>query len=251
MSEITLRQIAGRVQAAWALAPPKTGEMSLLRDFFGYTSPPPTSGPAAVEATSVQRQVSRLRGLYIDLNLLTVGVEATLDLPAVHRGLDIAVAAARETFASVGLGIGRIERWWFSVEDAGGFDEISSNDEASELWESFSYPQENGAIDVFVVRSLHVAGRSPVDGACDHSGKDTGLVILFAGGALGIGATLAHEIGHYLCLAHAKEHAEDENDPAATDPFNIMNEPAPSHGTFTTKQGEIMRHHCMVRPPCL
>jgi hypothetical protein len=212
--------------------------VSLLKDFFWYTSVPKDSFERA-EDISVRRQAERLRGLYFNLNLILVG-EGFPD--AIQQTLDNDVAYARRLFGGAGIGIGRVKRWRIRQDDVGQFDELDSSIEAHFLWASFSAGTDG--IDVFVVRSYRrsgeaKAGVSPVDGSCDHSGFDSGVAIIHNGGM----ANLAHEVSHYLGLDHP-DNEDNVNDPM----IEGMGAMASAH--FSAEQGETMRDHCMMRRPC-
>jgi hypothetical protein len=113
-------------------------------------------------------------------------------------------------------------------------------------------------MDVFYVNLVTDAGGwSTVDGSCDKNSRGrTGAVIevkpstFFSGNEanrnLWAGILLAHEVAHYLGL------------PGGNDPTNLMGDTAVggvdqiflTSINISTDQGDIMRDHCFIQPPC-
>ena len=100
-----------------------TGDFSVVRDFYGYLSKPGD--------LSVLTQVSLLQGRYVDLNLIRVGIESFT--PADEADIDNAVQYTRDHFEPVGLGVGRILRFFVTTADANGHDHIETDGEAEAL----------------------------------------------------------------------------------------------------------------------
>lgn len=239
MAEFSIRQMVGCLQGV----PVAQGQVSLLKDFFGYRSVPKDS-PERAEDISVSRQAARLRGLHFHLNLILVGEMFPGGVPAVHRVLDEDVAYARRLFGGAGIGIGRVKRFRIAQADVEGLDELDSPFELLELRLGFSV--EYDGIDVFVVRSYHSdgefkGGNSPVDGSCEKGAFDSGVVVVHNAGM----ANFSHEVGHYLGLDHP-----DEKDPVNLDDPMLEGASEKASAHFSAEQGEIMRDHCMMRRPC-
>jgi hypothetical protein len=237
-----------------------SGAVSIVHDFFGYTSIPRLAADVAKgrlweealtgivqhaevsDQLSVLKQVHLLQNKYFNVNLILVGAE--LFSVADEHDLDAAVQITRDIYEQINLGIGRLQWWAISEADAKGLENITSNSDAQNLTNDWTVP--NDAVDVFVVRSYRgvVAGNSPVDGPCDKDrlGKMTGSVVTIHK-YIGLpndwttSGILAHELGHYLGLNHV------------SDPSNLMN-PASWGTDLTEQQGRTMKEHCFVKHGC-
>lgn len=134
------------------------------------------------------------------------------------------------------IDIGNIGTYVISVADAGGYVTINSNDEAEDLTEDWTVP--NDAIDMFVVRSYvgSTAGLSPVGGPCDKDAKGmNGAVVELQSSQACLGVIMAHELGHYMGLSHT----------SATN--NLLNPTICSGNTvITSGQGNSMKNHCFI-----
>src|SRR5215475_13518817 len=136
--------------------PPK---FSIVRNFFGYASGPPWKlGPPGQQASlpqslSVLKQMKRLKQKHFHLDVIRVGTDSNgLLSPKDEQNLDCAVQMAREIYGAIGLGIGRVNRWWrIPLSDNTGHDVIDNGGEAADLINDFDAPGDG--IDVFLVQS--------------------------------------------------------------------------------------------------
>ena len=247
------------------------GSVSVTRDFFGYRS---LAAAAASGPVSVRTQMALLEGRHLHLNMIRVGVEnfTSADLD----NLDAAIVAARSILAPAQIGIGRVRAFAISDLDAtvlAGVSNswITSDAEAVALADAFSFQQ--GALDVFIVLNWGIfqddntLGLSPVPGPCDKDDTacdNTGLAVLISDSSTATGATLAHEIGHYLGLEHISGlSAEDidqngdgivEESENAQFPFERTNlmYPIVADGAtqITPPQAAVMKQHCFMEHGC-
>lgn len=208
----------------------KRDSFGVVRDFFGFLD----GVPAEV---SLLTQIRRVQGRHVHMNLIRVGSDqfSQADLAEI----DSALQFTRDSYAQVNLGIGRIEHYVISTSEAGGAENIKNNDEAKELTNDWTVP--NDALDIFFVLTYSGAtiGLSRVDGPCDKDAKGMdGSVIAIEGSANTTGFVLAHEAGHYLGLGHS------------SNSNNLMFDTVPNGGNLTSGQGSDMRDHCFVDPGC-
>jgi hypothetical protein len=169
----------------------------------------------------------------ISINIIRVGSEqfTSADLTTINN----AITVLRNTYATVGLTLRRVENYIITNAQANGRDVIDNNDEAETLTDEWTV--NNNAVDVFVVKLYvgSVAGLSPVNGPCDKNAKGMdGTVVELLGGTTG--QILAHEVGHYLGLSHV------------SDSTNLMFPSVPNGGTLTAAQGNTIKSHCFIEP---
>ena len=219
-----------------------SGGISLVGDFFGYRD---HDGHVHIpRRLSLLHQMRLLRGSFIDLNLIRVGVEAFGDPE--EEEINRAVDLMRELYAAVDLGIGRVERWHIHQAEAHGLDHIHSKADAKELTDDFTI--DNDSIDIYFVcfNDADFVGLSYPCATCikDTVGIMTGCVVeLVDDGYVSTGAyfsvtglVLAHEVGHHLGLSTHRRGSD-----------NLMHESAPNGGDLTAAQGGVMRRHCAVK----
>jgi hypothetical protein len=207
-----------------------TGDLSVLHDFFGFIRGAPSE-------VSVLTQVRRLQLMHVNMNFIRVGEEQYTN--ANREEMDWALQYTRDTYAQVNLGVGRVEHYVISIAEAGGGENINSEDEAEELTNDWTVP--NSALDIFWVLTYSgpSIGLSAVNGKCDKDAKGMdGSVVAIEDYVNITGQALAHEAGHYLGLNHS------------SDGSNLMF-PGPNGGQLTSRQGYIMRRHCFAEWPCL
>jgi len=170
----------------------------------------------------------------ISLNIIRVGTEQFT--AADETTISNAINLLRNTYATIGLSLRRVEHYGIPNSRTNGRDIIDNDGEAETLTDEWTVP--NNAVDVFFVKLYvgSVAGLSPRPGPCDKNAKGMdGAVVELIGGLTS--QVLAHEVGHYLGLAHV-----------TGDSTNLMFPSVPNGGTLTAAQGNIMRSHCFVEP---
>jgi hypothetical protein len=204
------------------------GNLSVVRDFFGYIGP--TAKPL-----SLRTQAALVSGPHLHLNLIRVAIDGPEWDPFNDDfQIDNAVLVAREVFATVGLGIGRVQRFFVPVADAEGHEHLSDQDEGEALRHKWTVP--NDALDAFFVLTLETSiGFSSIDGPCDKNEDGSGTIVAVHQMSQ---VSFAHELGHYLGLVH------EEDDFA-----NLMH-PVSNERGLTPGQGDTMRAHCFVKPGC-
>jgi hypothetical protein len=245
-----------------------SGDVSVLFHLFGFIrARVPTDPDTSVTSqVSVLDQVSDVGGTYLNLNVIRVGFDARPPSSADDdlEKLDYAVYKTRNVYQQVSLGVGRVEHYFIDQADAGGRDDLGSTDEADQLSDEWSVP--NDGIDCFVVRNISASdfvGISPVGGSCDKGSKDDGLI----GGEINRGydafaRTFAHEVGHYVGLSHNHSGGTGCTNCPASDAgkSNLMAQTrctTCSGGAgvrdstlLTSGQGSTMRGHCATKDDC-
>ena len=227
---------------------------SVLHDFLGYRTN--FNG----RNISLLRQLQLLQNRIININIIRVGIDNFTN--AHEEEIDNAIQTTRNIYATVNLGIARVEHFNINVADANGRDVIVNDASARALTDEWTV--SNNSFDVFVVLDewpgsqpgLTTIGFSAVDGPCnkDRSGVMTGSVIALSTDVATTGQCLAHELGHY----HALEHVCDLGttggcsggscQPRHQD--RLMHPCLPNGGTLSTAEGQIMNNHCFVTNGC-
>lgn len=141
--------------------------------------------------------------------------------------IEQAVVALRTVYDHAGITIGDID-----FRDVEGAPHLGVIDDYDELTELLSIPdaERNGRIGAFLVEQIDLANEGVILGLAPgapgpafvpngpHSGVVVSFLALDSGGARQLGETLAHEIGHYLGLAHTTEADASDHDPIPDTP---------------------------------
>ena len=235
-------QISIRQTAASCLS--VEGTLSVRRDVFGYI------WGDMDRILSVKNHLELIRGTSFNLSIFLVGHE--LDFSGEFslndaRRMQAAIDVMRELYAQVNLGVRKLYWRYIPTAEAGDYTEVDAS-EATELTEAFSGP--NDGIDVFFVTTVTDAGGwSKTNGSCDKNtqGERTGAVLELKNTDDFTGILLAHEVGHYLGLPHANDITNVMGDDSDGDGIGSINS---SSVNLTTNQGDTMKSHCSIKPPC-
>lgn len=233
-----------------------SGSVSILGGMFGFLRQRVPDDPciSGTPQVSLLSQVQSLQGKHIHLNIIRVGIDNFTS--AEVDKIDYAIYRAHQIFNTRSLGIGRVEHYDVTAAEAGGKDNIGSQDEAEDLTHDWTVP--NDGIDVFMVDNITAdpdfIGLSPVGGPCDKDDKDMNGVLgrEVNRGAAGVARTFAHEIGHYLGLPH--NHGDD-CPTSASALANLMAQTRCASSTcnsvqLSSAQGTTIRGHCFVKSGC-
>jgi hypothetical protein len=211
-------------------------DFAIVHDFFGYW----TGAPGPI---SLRQQLALLQSSHIHLNLIKVGVGTN-----VNAELDVGLKFMRDTYATVGVGVGRILRFKVPDSEANSHATIDDDDEATDLTNEWTV--HNDGLDVFLVDTIKggATGQTVTPTTCDKDdGKEPTGNIVAIGETFTVtgltGTTLAHEIGHYLGL---DTRFESNHHP---DSSNLMF-PSDNDGKLEPEQGVMMKAHCAMRPGC-
>ena len=200
-----------------------SGRIGVVSDFYGYR----TRGAGRL---SLVTQMRLLQGKHIHLNLIRTASFSASQQEDIDAGLQF----MRNIYATVNVGVGRIQR--FAIPP--GHEDLESESAVHDLWNEFSV--YNDSIDVFLVHDLpsEEGGLSPTPGSCDKDSKnDSGCAVDSIGSIFGL--VIAHEVGHFLGLEH-----EDDL------PDNLMFPSAPNGGRLYGGQGGVMVLHCSMNGGC-
>jgi len=166
------------------------------------------SGGATVSGTITVRTMFRF-----GINVTRVSWEAFTS--SEESDLDAATGVMRAIYERRDLTFG-FDRRGIPHNRVGGFEVITSEDEARDLFDQWSGPDTNQNIDVFIVQGIVGTGfdglAGDIPGPTSHSGRSSGVVVDKHGfvDASGVkhldidyhGMVMAHEVGHYLGLSH-------------------------------------------------
>jgi hypothetical protein len=231
------------------------GTVSVLFHLYGFfrARVPTDPEPTATAQVSLLEHMRALQDDFVNLNVIRVGID-NFSEDEIDR-IDYAVYKIRNIYETRDLGVGRVEHYDITSTDANGRDDLGSPDEAEELTQEWTVP--NDGLDVFVVDNISdpdFVGISPIDGPCDKDAKGWSGAI---GGEVNrtwerVARTFAHEIGHYLGLSH--NHGDDCPTTAAGR-ANLMAQTRCADSdrdsvVLTAAQGNNMRDHCAVRDDC-
>ncbi len=204
---------------------------SILRDLFGYWVVP--------KEISVKDQIEALENEHYHVNVIRVAPEEYFS--GAVKQICYSLQITREIFSNVNFGIGRVEWYEISAEQAGDLAITDSEGEAQELTEDWTV--QNDGLDLFVVRLMtDTDGWSAVNGSCDKDSKGfTGSVVeLYEGNDDYAANGFAHEMGHYLGLSHISNSTN----------FIGNNGASNSNTGILNSQGVTMKEHCFVKNPC-
>jgi hypothetical protein len=230
-----------------------TGKFSVVGDFFGYASAPPWVLSPNIQkidlpsSLSLLTQIRRLQQPYFNINVVRVGTERVVDwepkwllAPDDEQNVDCAVDMARGIYGAIGVGIGRVERWWHipASDAASSHEVINSHAEAADLVQEYSVG--NDGIDVFVVLSYlgDTAGAHPPNG-------DGVVVESIETDFLGTARTFSHELGHFF-LTQGHKNNEPNNLMAQSDIAN----PMPGSTQLNADQADKIKKHDKILDAC-
>lgn len=221
----------------------KTGTISVYRDVFGYIF------GRIDRDVRVRQHLERIKGESINLCTVLVGFDGFNAVWTEARAIRVqhAIDLMREIYAQADLGVRNIVWKQIAPPESDPFLTVDAG-EATDLTEAFSCSEDG--IDVFWVQTVSDAGGwSNSDGPCDKDDKGrTGAVLEVSGSTDDFkGILLAHEVGHYLTLAHANTITNlmgvDSNNDGIGELDNTSR-------NLTNAQADQMHESCWVRAAC-
>ncbi|MEZ4934542.1 MAG: hypothetical protein R2788_20745 [Saprospiraceae bacterium] len=222
----------------------KTGSLSVRRHIYGYIW-------GDMDRTlSLKNHIRLIKGTAFNVCVFLVGHEPDFSgefTQADAQRMQAAIDVMRELYSQVNLGVRKIYWRYIPVAEAGGFTSVNAA-EATELTEAFSGP--NDGIDVFYVTEVTDAGGwSKRNGSCDKDkkGERTGAVLELKSTDWFTGILTAHEVGHYLGLAHAGDITNVMGDDSDGDGIGSIDSTSVN---LTNSQGNTMKSHCSIKSPC-
>lgn len=227
----------------------RNGTFSVARDLFGYIY---HDNAQTYEAPlSIKSQIELGKRRSVNVSIINVGHENDFSgvvTRAQMRRIQFAIQVMRNIYAQQNLGVRKIYWSHIRMSQVGGYANIANVSEANDLTDDWS--ASNDGVDVFFVQTIGDAGGwSNRNGPCDKSSKDgmTGSVVTLASSDAGTGIILAHEVGHYLKLAHGTTITNVMG--TDTDGDGIGSTTLASRG-LTATQANLMRTHCSIRSSC-
>ncbi|HEX8844142.1 MAG TPA: zinc-dependent metalloprotease family protein [Pyrinomonadaceae bacterium] len=228
--------------------------VSVLSDFFGFFRGrvPDDADPNVIARVSLLGLMNSLQGKHIHLNVIRVGIDNFTD-DEIDK-IDYAIYRIRNIYKQVSIGVGRVQHWNVTSEDADGKDDIGSKSEATELTHDWTVP--NNGQDAFIVDNISAedfAGISNINGPCNKNAMSrNGFVLEVDLDSEKFARAFAHEVGHYLGLKHT--HGKECSDSDA-DKHNLMSQSRCAISlrdsvVLTSEQGSTMRSHCSVQDGC-
>src|SRR5262245_57624036 len=223
-------------------------ELSVLRDFYGFWEGKIPTVAGGSDTLSLKQQFNLLKGRHIHIDIIHVGDIGSDD----HTFIDACVHQCRTVYATVNLGVGRVNHYVISQADADGMDVIDSESEKYDLLGAWT--ASSSGIDVFMVKDIaydSVIGSAGyiADDCDDEPASDEDGVIVDVNDA--DARTFAHELGHFLGLEHTCGEFPDCDEPC--DLNNLMTQTGCKSGDaleLTSSQGSTMRCHYRVRSGC-
>lgn len=226
-----------------------TGSFSVARDYLGFARGVLPADPAGVTTTvSLKKQIDLLKDDHFHVNVIKVGSDLFSDSD--HEEVDYGIYKLRNIYDNVSIGVGRVLQLGIAQTDARGFDDITSDDEVTDVTNTWYV--DNDGIDLFIPFTLNVPsgsgsllGRSPRPGPCeDKDDKGMNGAVTGVWGDEQTARTLAHELGHYLGLKHRNG-----------SPTNLMAQSSVASSTrnsvvLTSSQGNSADDHCLVDDGC-
>lgn len=237
MADLSVRNIAASCLGV-------SGDFSVRAGVYGYIW-----GPFDRDL-SLKSHLTLIKGDAINLSLILVAHEPDFSgqwTQAETQSIQFAVDRMRELYGQVGLGVRKLYWSYIPVADANGYATVDG-DEATDLTNDWS--GANDGIDVFWVTTVTDAGGwSNSDGPCDkdEDKERTGAVLELGGNDDFNGILLAHEVGHYLHLAHANAITNLMGVDSNNDGIGELNSTSTN---LTNSQGNTMKGSCFVKSPC-
>lgn len=244
-----------------------TGDISVNRDIYGYRVRDANGRlfgalgtndtlPANNTATtrSLATHLDQITGQSINVTIFMVGLDpddatnSTIDVDD-YTLVQYAIQVCRDIYAQAGLGIRKLYWRYITPGAAGGYIDIDTPAEATDLTEDFTGPASDSQ-DLFFVRSITgAAGWSNVDGPCDKDAKDerTGSVCELNQPSRFTGVLVAHEMGHYLGLGSGPNINNMMGSDVDGDGIDTIGNQSTN---ITSAQASTMRSHCSVLPAC-
>src|SRR5262245_7048467 len=133
--------------------------LSVLRDFFGFARGQLPPDPTGADVTvSLKRQFARLDGDHFHLNVIAVGSDQFTDSDYIE--IDYSIYRLRNIYNPVALGVGRIQHWIITTEEADGLDTPTSKGDLEQLTEDWTVP--NDGIDLFIPHNMSIPSNGGV-----------------------------------------------------------------------------------------